>query len=196
MIVLPTSVLVAEVGVREFPSTLTVNADLSGIEVESSVSSNTTHTTGSPEMSAETCAKSSVGATLSSTLTDVPSTSAMPLPGTSVTASAARSTVTFVSVVRSAVSNVTTTFVASVESIATLSMLWSVVPFFTVIPVLPIVPMASLKVRMIFVRSFGSAAARDSVGLMPLILWLESGGTAKCVGTARCPSGPMYPEIG
>ena len=73
-----------------------------------------------------------VGATLSSTLTDVPSTSAMPLPGTSLTASAARSTVIFVSVLRSAVSNVTTTFVASVESIATLSMLWSAPPFFTV----------------------------------------------------------------
>ena len=56
----------------------------------------------------------------------------MPLPGTSLTASAARSTVILVSVLRSAVSNVTTTFVASVESIATLSMVWAVMPFFTV----------------------------------------------------------------
>ena len=59
-------------------------------------------------------------------------------------------------------------------------MVWSVPPFFTVILVLSTVPMASLKVRMIFVRSFGSASARDSVGFMPSTLWSESAARPEC----------------
>ena len=102
----------------------------------------------------------------------------MPLPGTSLTASAASSTVILVSVLRNAVISVISTLVLLVESIAAPVVGWSVPPFFTVILVLSTVPMASLKVRTTFVRS-PEAFALDSVGFTPSILWLASTGRAE-----------------
>ena len=107
----------------------------------------------------------------------------MPLPGTSVTASASSSTVILVSVVRNAVISVISTFVLSVESIAAPVVVWSVPPFFTVILVLSTAPMASLKVRTTFEKS-PEAFALLSVGFTPSTLWLAEAATAVWVRTA------------
>ena len=112
------------------------------------------------------------------------------MPGTSLNAPTAKSTVTSVSVVDSAVISVTSTFVLSVESIAAPVVVWAVPPFFTVILVLSTVPMASLKVRTTFKRSL-EAIAVDMVGRMPSTLWLESAASAEWLRFAFRPSGPM-----
>ena len=118
-------------------------------------------------------------------MTVVADTAAMPLPGTSVTASADSSTVTLVSVLDRAVVRVISTLVPLIESAVVVSV---VVPFFTVIFVRSTVPMGSLKVRTIVEPSsdvFGaSAPVVTSVGFTPSTLWLAEAGTAAWVRTA------------
>ena len=82
----------------------------------------------------------------------------MPLPGMSVTASAASSTAILVSVPNKAVISVISTLVLLVEPIAAPVVVWVVPPFFTVILVLSTVPMASLKVRTTLVKSLEASA--------------------------------------
>ena len=75
-------------------------------------------------------------------VTDVADTAAMPLPGGSVTASAASSTVTVVSVLNRAVVRVISTLSPLIEAAVVDSVM---VPFFTVILVWSALPIFSLK---------------------------------------------------
>ena len=127
----------------------------------------------------------SVGAVVSSTVTEVGVTAAMPLPATSVTAPASSSTVTAVSELVRAVANVISTVRPVVEWLLVLN---PVMPDSSVIAVRSTVPMSSLKVRMIFEPSLEALGAPapvvTSVGFTPSTLRLALAGTASWSRTA------------